>query len=347
MILFVGRLEARKGIGTLIEAIERLLAVESTARYVIAGEDSGGIGESWMAKLKRRDAAAAARVEITGPASAAQLADLYARCCLFVAPSLWESFGLVFIEAMANGKAVVGTSAGGIPEVVENGVTGILVEPGDAGALAGAVLELIRDRGRRDSMGRAGLDRWRQRFSREAMARRTLDAYRETAAAWSDSRGCIFRARAADFLRPPDTSIVWSPAHRCLALRSQGSGWRTVIYGPYMQVPAGSWRAEFMLWAEGDVHPGQHIAQVEAFCGPRGICHSAGVMAGDIAGGGAVAQVFFETGEAVSDFEFRVHGCSPVTVLLREVRVSAWPAASCHDAPDEPAGRDEVEEVFA
>jgi hypothetical protein len=131
-------------------------------------------------------------------------------------------------------------------------------------------------------------------------------------------------------------------------LRSEGSGWRTCIYGPYMALPAGSWRAEFMLWAEGKIHAGQHVAQVEAFCGPRGTCHSAGVMAEDIAGGGAVAQVFFETGETMADFEFRVHGCSPATVFLREVRVSAWPAGSNGPAPGVDAGRDgEVEEVFA
>ena len=175
-----------------------------------------------------------------------------------------------------------------------------------------------------------------------------LDAYRETATAWRGSRGCIFSACAADFLRPPDTSIVWSPAHRCLALRSEGGGWRTVIYGPYMKVPAGSWRAEFMLWAEGDIQAGQHIAQVEAFCGPRGICHSAGVMAEELVGGGAVAQVFFETAEPIADFEFRVHGCSQATVLLREVRVYAWTSGSCQPVPDETAGRKgEVEEVFA
>lgn len=338
VVLFAGRLESRKGIGTLLDAIERLLPVEETARYVIAGDDSGGIGRTWMAKLKRRDAAGAARVEITGPVSAGRLAELYAGCSLFVAPSLWESFGLVLLEAMANAKPVVGTLVGGIPEVVENGVTGVLVQPGDAGALTGAILDLLRDPGRRAAMGRAGLDRWRQRFSREAMARRTLDAYRETATAFRDSRGCIFRACAADFLRPPDTSIVWSPAHRCLALRSEGGGWRTVIYGPYMKVPAGSWRAEFMLWAEGDIQAGQHIAQVEAFCGPRGICHSAGVMAEELAGGGAVAQVFFETAESIADFEFRVHGCSQATVLLREVRVYAWTSGSCQPAPDETAG---------
>ncbi|MBA3973002.1 MAG: hypothetical protein C0504_02140 [Candidatus Solibacter sp.] len=348
LVLFAGRLETRKGIGALTEAIERLLPRERTARYVIAGDDSAGIGKTWMEKLRRRDSAAAARVEVTGPVSAERLRSLYGECSLFVAPSLWESFGLVLLEAMAQGKPVVGTSTGGIPEVVEDGVTGILVEPGDAGALADAILELLGDPDRRAAMGRAGLARWRQRFSREAMARRTLEAYRATVAAWHGSRRYLFQAGAADLLRPPDTSIVWSPSHRCLALRSEGSGWRTVTYGPYMRVPAGRWRAEFMIWAEGETGAGQHIAQVEAFCGPRGICHSAGVMAGDIAGGGAVAQVFFDLEEAVEDFEFRVHGCSPATVLMRELRVSACPAGAYGEAQaDGQRHEGEIEEVFA
>lgn len=347
MVLFAGRLEARKGIGTLFEAIERLLEIEQSARYVIAGDDSLAAGRAWKEKLGRRNAAAA-RVEIAGQVSSERLASLYRECALFVAPSLWESFGLVFLEAMANGKPVVGTTAGGIPEVVEHNVTGILVEPGDADALADAVFELLRDPARRTGMGRAGLERWRKRFSREAMAQQTLEAYQRTASAWRDGHRYVFRAHAADFLRPPDTSIVWSPAHRCLALQSEGSGWRTCAYGPYMPLPAGSWRAEFMLWAEGEIHAGQHIAQVEAFCGPRGICHSAGVMAEDVAGGGAVAQVFFETGETLEDFEFRVHACSQAAVLLREVRVSAWRERVSPRVPEQGAGRDgEVEEVFA
>ena len=347
LVLFAGRLEARKGIATLIDAIERLMVLDRSARYVLAGDDSAAIGKTWKEKLRRRDAATAARIEITGEVSAERLAGLYRECDLFVAPSLWESFGLVFLEAMANAKPVVGTSVGGIPEVVEDGVTGILVQPGDSGALAGAMGELLRDPERCARMGRAGWTRWREKFSREAMASRTLEAYWQSTINWQAGRDYVFRAGAADFLRPQDTSIVWSPAHRCLALRSEGTGWRTCVYGPYMTLPAGSWRAEFMLWTEGEILAGQHIAQVEAFCGPRGICHAAGVMAQDIAGGGAVAQVFFETPEPLDSFEFRVHACSPAPLLLRMIQVSAWPAASRRRASGGAIREGEMEEVFA
>ncbi len=95
-------------------------------------------------------------MQLLGQVSGERLSELYRECSLFVAPSLWESFGLVFLEAMAQGKAVVGTTAGGIPEVVEDGLTGLLVPPGDANALAGAVLSLIGDPDRCAAMGRAG-----------------------------------------------------------------------------------------------------------------------------------------------------------------------------------------------
>ena len=349
MVLFAGRLEARKGIEPLLAAIGMLLERDATARYVLAGDDGSGIGRSWIEKLKWRRPAAAARVELTGPVSGERLAELYRECSLFVAPSLWESFGLVFLEAMAYGKAVVGTTAGGIPEVVEDGLNGLLVAPGDPGALAGAVLGLIRDPDRRAAMGAAGFARWKAMFSRDAMAQATLDTYQELAGAWKVTARTIFRATAPEFLRTPNTRVVWSAAHRCLALASEGEGWRTCVYGPYMTIPAGSWRAQFLLWAEGALEGLGEVARVEAFCGTRGFCESARVLAAELGpGGGTVANVFIQLDEPVDSFEFRVHACSKAVILLREIRVSEWPPPMPDSARlDEGRRWESVEEVFA
>src|SRR5207248_2325567 len=78
---------------------------------------------------------------------------------LLVRPSINEGMSNVVLEAMATGLAVIGTRTGGLQEQVQDGVTGVLVPPGDAGALAAAMLELGRDEGRRARLGAAGRSR--------------------------------------------------------------------------------------------------------------------------------------------------------------------------------------------
>jgi glycosyltransferase involved in cell wall biosynthesis len=94
-----------------------------------------------------------------------------------VAPSLYESFGLIYLEAMNYGKAVVGCRAGGIPDVVDDGVTGILVEPEAPQALAEAILRLVRSPELLHTMGEAGRRRLLDRFTYLHMARSFAAAY--------------------------------------------------------------------------------------------------------------------------------------------------------------------------
>jgi len=94
-------------------------------------------------------------------------------------PSLNEAAGMVLIEAQAAGVPVVATRVGGIPEVVQDGITGILVPPKDPGALARAIRVLLQDKEMRMLMGSCGRERVRGRFSREGMGRQTEGLYRE------------------------------------------------------------------------------------------------------------------------------------------------------------------------
>jgi glycosyltransferase involved in cell wall biosynthesis len=100
---------------------------------------------------------------------------------LFVSSSITEGLGGSILDAMAASRPVVATSAGGIPEVVEHGVTGLLVPPHDAGALADAIVALLRDEPRRRRMGEAGLARVRARFSVDRMVDETLAVYARVA----------------------------------------------------------------------------------------------------------------------------------------------------------------------
>ena len=95
----------------------------------------------------------------------------------FVMSSVTEGLGTSILDAMACGKAVVATTAGGIPEVVVDGITGLLVPPRDDHALADAIVTLLRDPDRRQRMGEAGLTRVIEHFSAERMVRETLGVY--------------------------------------------------------------------------------------------------------------------------------------------------------------------------
>jgi hypothetical protein len=113
-----------------------------------------------------------------------RLARFYAECDVFVAPSLMESFGLIYPEAMQYGKAVVGCRAGGVPESVRDGVDGILVEPGSVESLADGLDRLMSDRALRERMGAAGLARVRDDLNHRAMAARLAAVYERVAADW-------------------------------------------------------------------------------------------------------------------------------------------------------------------
>ncbi|MGH8265437.1 MAG: glycosyltransferase, partial [Steroidobacteraceae bacterium] len=96
---------------------------------------------------------------------------------LFAMSSVTEGLGTSLLDAMACARPIVATRAGGIPEIVEEGVNGRLVPPRDHTAMAKAIVELLRDGGERRRMGEAGLARVRTRFTVERMVRQTADVY--------------------------------------------------------------------------------------------------------------------------------------------------------------------------
>ncbi|HZR83355.1 MAG TPA: glycosyltransferase [Candidatus Binatia bacterium] len=184
-ILYVGRLERRKGVLDLFAAIPRVLRRHPEARFVLAGADNSHndgfqrrMGTTYATHFLRRHPAAAHAVEFLGPVSDERLARLYAACDLFVAPSLYESFGLIYLEAMNWAKPVIGCRAGGIPEVVEHGVTGLLVEPEAPSALAEAIVSLLDSPVRLREYGLAGRGRLLERFTHRRMAEAFASVYR-------------------------------------------------------------------------------------------------------------------------------------------------------------------------
>lgn len=181
-VLFVGRLEFRKGIDVLLAAIPRVLDKNPKVRFRILGDDTllkpGGsvtykeeflstnIGQSWSDQ-----------VQFEGRVSGDILRSAYKTCDIFVAPSRFESFGLVFLEAMREGKPVIGCQAGGMPEVISKNVNGLLVQPGDAEVLTEAILHLAESEELRTTMGDAGRKIFLKKFTSKCMMQASLSLY--------------------------------------------------------------------------------------------------------------------------------------------------------------------------
>jgi glycosyltransferase involved in cell wall biosynthesis len=145
----------------LIAAMPRVLQIHPDATLVLVGN---GDDRPRLEKLAR-DLGVAEHTRFLHGLTPEQLFTSYANCYLFALPSRGEGFGLVFLEAMAHAKPVIGGAHGGIPDIVEDGVTGLLVPHGNAERLAEALLSVLNNPGPAREMGARGKQRVEQAFS--------------------------------------------------------------------------------------------------------------------------------------------------------------------------------------
>jgi hypothetical protein len=171
-ILFVGRLESRKGIDTLLSAVVKLSTTDADFQLRLVGDDSllGPTGSTYREEFERRHPELLGRVLFLGSVHDEQLRQEYETCDILVAPSRFESFGLILLEAMMFGKPVVAGDIGGMREIVDDGRTGYLVSPEDDDALVEIVLQLIRSSRLRADIGAAGRLEFTHRFTVARMA---------------------------------------------------------------------------------------------------------------------------------------------------------------------------------
>jgi alpha-maltose-1-phosphate synthase len=183
-VLFVGRISEQKGIFQLLEAARTLPA---GVQLVLCASSPD------TPELRARlEAAVTGRPEIhwiNAMLPVPEVVELYSHAAVFVCPSIYEPFGLINLEAMACGTPVVASRVGGIPEVVVDGETGRLVEPGDPTALGQALREVLADPERARRMGEAGRRRVEAQFSWDRIADRTMTVYREAIESKAAHRG--------------------------------------------------------------------------------------------------------------------------------------------------------------
>ncbi len=192
-VLFVGRLEARKGIDVLLEAIPSIVQAVPSVRFRILGDNSlpGPSGKTYREHFLASSTGRpwTDHVSFEGRVTEDVLRSAYASCDVFVAPSRFESFGLVFLEAMRAGKPVIGCEAGGMPEVIANNETGLLVTPGDASALAAATVHLLNSSELRLKMGMNARAAFEERFTAARMAKDSQNIYEAAAMHWRTDSG--------------------------------------------------------------------------------------------------------------------------------------------------------------
>lgn len=184
VVLFAGRLEPLKGADTLIRALRDLSDDPSFSDVValVIGDDSGDGGRAAEGGERHRlqraalDGGLGERVRFLGAMPHEQLAAYYAIADVCVVPSRVETFGLVALEAAAQGTPVVAARVGGLPEVVAHGETGFLVEGQDSTRFAEAIATVLADEPLRTRMGRAAAAR-AEEFSWERMVDRLLAIY--------------------------------------------------------------------------------------------------------------------------------------------------------------------------
>ncbi|HYF52419.1 MAG TPA: glycosyltransferase family 4 protein [Planctomycetota bacterium] len=195
IVLCLGRLERRKGSATLLQAVPEIVKHCADVQIIFAGKDRshapGNVthqeyfAKNFPSSLQRN-------VVFNGFTSDADLRDLFQRADVLVAPSLYESFGLIFIEAMRWSVPVIGTRVGGIPEIITDGVDGVLVPPASPPHLAEAIVRVLSDEPLRLRLAHNGRQTYEQRFTHHAMAARTA-AYFQSIIAAPVAKGAVPR----------------------------------------------------------------------------------------------------------------------------------------------------------
>jgi starch synthase len=181
-VIFVGRITRQKGVPVLLRAAASL---DPSAQLVLCAgaADTPELGAEVASLVAGLQSWRTGVLWIPEMLPKREIIQLLTHALAFVCPSVYEPLGIVNLEAMACATAVVASRVGGIPEVVDAGVTGLLVPPQDPASLADALNLLLRDPGRADAMGLAGRERAVAEFSWEAVAAQTAGLYSELTSA--------------------------------------------------------------------------------------------------------------------------------------------------------------------
>jgi 1,4-alpha-glucan branching enzyme len=172
-IFIASRLVEKKGVKVAVQALATLSRRGKRVQLVIAGDGP----QRAQLEQEAHELGIASHITFLGSVPHETVRRLMRESRFVVVPSYWEAFGMVCVEAMAEARAVVATRTGGIPEIVLDGTTGILVEPDDAESLANGIARLFDDPAGADEMGRRGRARVLAHFTWDRMVDGYVRAY--------------------------------------------------------------------------------------------------------------------------------------------------------------------------
>jgi len=176
IVAFAGRLSPEKGVDVLIKAFAKIVPIFPEAQLLIAGEgkEEGNLRQLAEAlKISQN-------VKFLGYLTRSELENTFNCAWVQVVPSIWdEPFGNVTTEAMMRGTAVVASAVGAQPEIIEEGVTGLLVPPNDEEALSTALLSILKDQNLAEKMGQLGRKRAIEHFSEDRRTEHFLEIYQQ------------------------------------------------------------------------------------------------------------------------------------------------------------------------
>jgi glycosyltransferase involved in cell wall biosynthesis len=173
----VGRISPQKGFERLVEATHSMRTGGREVEVWVVGGNGGNDERSRLEARIKALGPGAAKVRLLGERK--DVADLLAAADVFAHPARWEGFGLVLVEAMYASLPVVAFAVNGIPEVVDDGVTGLLLPPDDVGALRGALEGLLADPARAKRLGEAGRERAVRLFMPDVHVGQLMGVYDE------------------------------------------------------------------------------------------------------------------------------------------------------------------------
>jgi glycosyltransferase involved in cell wall biosynthesis len=175
-VLFVGRLAKNKGLEHLVSAIPMVLEQYPDTKFVLLGEDEG-MKEILLQRAREMDVED--NLIFTGALDHDSVSSAFLDCTVFVLPSQYEAFGIVLAEAQAARRPVVATKVGGVPNVVRDRKTGILVDYGNSRDLANAICDLLGNPSKRESFGDAGYQWVAENFAIGKVVDRLENVYNE------------------------------------------------------------------------------------------------------------------------------------------------------------------------
>jgi glycosyltransferase involved in cell wall biosynthesis len=181
LIVFAGTVCRKKGLEPLIRSMETVLREVPEARLVVAGRDQAepGVGSFREYLLRLMPPEVRRAVSFLGPVAHHELPELYARAQVCVFPSFMESQGIVFVEAMAMGKALVAPGIPPVLEMLEDEVQALVCDPHDPETIAAGLIRCLRDAELRRRLGAQGRQRAVERFSTEVLLAKNLAFYRQ------------------------------------------------------------------------------------------------------------------------------------------------------------------------